>query len=76
MRCPGQDPSRWKPEDISEIACPSCKTINEFWKDEPRRNCRECGQEIRNPKIDLGCAKWCKAAAQCLGVEVKQDKKS
>ncbi len=39
----------------------------EFFKDEPTRICRSCRKKVRNPKLDLGCAKWCKFAAQCLG---------
>jgi predicted amidophosphoribosyltransferase len=66
-RCPGQDMRSWKPEDIFEVACPSCGDEIEFWKDEPVRVCAKCGREIRNPRMDLGCAKWCKSAEQCLG---------
>jgi len=66
-RCPGQDPTRWKPKDILELKCPTCGSPVEFWKDEPVRNCRNCGKEVRNPKIDLGCAQWCPSAKQCLG---------
>lgn len=68
-RCPGQDMRNWKPEDIFDVACPSCGTEIEFWKDDPSRICSDCGREIRNPRIDLGCAKWCKSAAECLGAE-------
>ncbi len=66
-RCPGQNPSQWKPEDVSEVKCSSCGRMLEFWKDEPARKCSKCGQEVRNPTIDMGCAKWCKFADQCLG---------
>jgi hypothetical protein len=59
----------WKPEDIFDVACPSCGEEIEFWKDEPFRICSACTTEIRNPRIDLGCAKWCKSAAECLGAE-------
>jgi len=67
FRCPGQDMRFWKPKDIFESKCPHCGAAIEFWKDDPKRKCRQCGQMVRNPKIDLGCAKWCKYAAQCLG---------
>ena len=66
-RCPGQDMRYWKPEDIFEIKCYSCGTKIEFWKDEPMRICKSCQKENRNPRIDLGCAKWCKFANECLG---------
>jgi len=57
----------WQPEDIYTLPCPFCGEEIEFWKDEPFRPCRGCGKIIRNIRIDLGCAKWCKHAAECLG---------
>jgi hypothetical protein len=42
----------------------------EFFKDEPKLKCRNCGQMVVNPKIDLGCAEWCQYAEQCLGVSI------
>ena len=71
-RCPGQDMRYWKPTDIFEIECFNCGTKIEFWKDEPFRMCRGCGKENRNPRIDLGCAKWCKYADECLGKNAAQ----
>lgn len=66
-RCPGQDMRYWTPEDIFYMECPYCKNQIEFWKDEPFRICQRCGKEIENPRIDLGCAKWCKYGDECLG---------
>lgn len=66
-RCPGQDQRYWTPEDIFDVRCPHCGHAIEFWKDEPMRICSSCSKEVRNPRIDLGCAKWCKHAAECLG---------
>ena len=57
----------WKPEDIFDVQCPFCGLEIEFWKDEPVRLCRGCGNELRNPRINLGCAQWCKSAKECLG---------
>ncbi len=68
VRCPGQDQRFWKPEDIFDVRCPGCGGSVEFFKDEPKLKCRECGQLVANPKIDLGCAEWCQYAEQCLGV--------
>jgi len=65
-RCPGQDMRYWKPGDVFDVRCPRCKTGIEFFKDEPSLKCPSCGKEVRNPKIDLGCAKWCAFAEQCL----------
>lgn len=66
-RCPGQDQRFWKPDDIFEVACPSCGISVEFWKDEPQVKCPDCKHIIVNPKLDLGCAKWCQYAEECLG---------
>jgi hypothetical protein len=66
-KCPGQDQRYWKPEDIFDVGCPYCGREIEFWKDEPFRMCRECGREVRNPRLDLACAEWCASAEECLG---------
>ena len=66
VKCPGQDQRFWKPGDIFEIKCTNCGASMEFWKDEPRRKCPSCGTRVNNPKIDLGCAKWCQYAEHCL----------
>ena len=66
-RCPGQDMRYLKPEDVYNVRCPRCKAEVEFFKDEPVQRCPACRREVRNPKIDLGCAKWCAYAEQCLG---------
>lgn len=71
-RCPGQDMRYWKPQDIFDVACFNCGVTIEFWKDEPFRVCKACGKEVRNPRIDLGCAKWCKYADECLGKNAAQ----
>ena len=66
-RCPGQDMRYWTAKDIFEVMCFNCGSKIEFWKDEPTRICSGCGREVRNPRIDLGCAKWCKYAKECIG---------
>ena len=73
VRCPGQDQRFWKPEDIFEVKCPGCGAPIEFFKDEPKLKCRKCRRIVLNPKINLGCAKWCKYAEQCLGIVKKSD---
>ena len=67
MKCPGQDSRYWGPEAIFEASCPSCGGPIEFFKDEGSRRCRKCGLKVLNPKMDFGCAAYCKFAAQCLG---------
>jgi len=66
-KCPGQDQRFWKPEDIFEVTCPGCGAAVELWKDDPRRKCPQCGAEVKNPKLALGCAEWCPFAKECLG---------
>jgi len=66
--CPGQDQQMWKPEDIFTIACPSCGYEIEFWKDDPLRICNQCNKEVCNPRMNIGCAKWCKHGDECLDV--------
>ncbi len=67
MKCPGQDSRYWEPGAIFETACPRCGHSVEFFKDDPTRTCRKCGHKFVNPKMDFGCAAYCKYAEQCLG---------
>jgi HD superfamily phosphodiesterase len=67
MKCPGQDTRYWKPGAIFETGCPNCGHRVEFFKDESTRKCKKCGHRIVNPKMDFGCAAYCKFAEQCLG---------
>ncbi len=69
MQCPGQDTRFWQPEDIFDVACESCGTPVEFFKTDPSRLCPQCGARIQNPKVSLGCAKWCAYAKDCLGYD-------
>jgi len=67
MKCPGQDSRYWEAGAIFEVKCPQCGQDVEFFKDESMRKCRHCGHKFANPKMDFGCASYCKFAAQCLG---------
>ncbi len=67
MKCPGQDSRFWGPEAIFDARCPNCGGPVEFFKDESSRKCRKCGYRVLNPKMDFGCAAYCKFATQCLG---------
>ena len=67
MRCPGQDSRYWKPGAVYDVACPHCGSQVEFFKDESTRRCKKCGNKIINPKMDFGCASYCKYAEQCIG---------
>ncbi|MEZ0343607.1 MAG: hypothetical protein ABWJ99_02205 [Caldimicrobium sp.] len=67
MRCPGQDWRYWKEDAIFEISCPFCGEKVEFFKDDTTRKCPSCKKVIPNPKLDFGCAAYCKYAEVCLG---------
>lgn len=67
MKCPGQDSRFWEPGAIFESQCPNCGHSVEFFKDESSRRCKNCGHKFVNPKMDFGCASYCKFAEQCLG---------
>jgi len=67
MRCPGQDSRYWKPGAIFEAPCSKCGSPLEFFKDESTRRCKKCGHKMVNPKMDFGCAAYCKFAEQCVG---------
>ena len=67
MRCPGQDSRYWKPGAAYDVPCPHCGSQVEFFKDESTRRCKKCGNKIINPKMDFGCASYCKYAEQCIG---------
>jgi len=73
MKCPGQDSRTWGPEAIFESKCPECGGPVEFFKDESSRKCRKCGHKILNPKMDFGCAAYCRYAAQCLGEDMSSE---
>lgn len=73
QRCPGQNQQFWNHEDIYYIVCPNCNSEIEFWKDEPYHTCGECSKIVRNPKIDTGCAQWCKYADECLTGTIKSE---
>jgi len=66
-KCPGQDTRFWKPNDVYTVECPQCSKPVEFFKDDIRRRCKECGHMFINPKLNLGCARWCQYADQCAG---------
>lgn len=67
MKCPGQDTQYWSEDAIFETECPECGHAMEFFKDDATRRCGGCGKKQVNPKMDFGCAAYCKFAEACLG---------
>ncbi len=67
MQCPGQDSRFWDGNAVFETPCEQCGQVVEFFKDDSRRVCKNCGHRMLNPKIDFGCATYCPYAEQCLG---------
>ncbi|MCP3944240.1 MAG: HD domain-containing protein [Desulfobacteraceae bacterium] len=67
MKCPGQDTQYWNQHSIFDTECPECGHPMEFFKDDATRRCGHCKKKIVNPKMDFGCASYCKFAEQCLG---------
>jgi hypothetical protein len=67
MKCPGQDTQYWNADAIFETQCPACGHPMEFFKDDATRRCSGCGKKQVNPKMDFGCAAYCKFAEACLG---------
>ncbi len=67
MKCPGQDMQYWKDDAIFEVNCPECDAVIEFYKDDTSRKCHKCEHRFVNPKLDFGCASYCKFAEQSLG---------
>ncbi len=68
MKCPGQDLSRKKIEEIvCNLPCPFCGAEVEFFFDDKSRECTSCGTKVTKSDIqilkDFGCADWCKIAA-------------
>jgi ribosomal protein S27E len=49
-KCPRQEKRAWTPDDELEVECPGCDQSLEFFQDEQKRKCRNCGQMVINPK--------------------------
>ncbi|MCX5712562.1 MAG: phosphohydrolase [Candidatus Omnitrophica bacterium] len=62
-KCPGQDSRKIK---VESITCNYCGYAAEIFSDEPGVRCPKCGKRICR-EMSQTCAKWCKAAKDCLG---------
>lgn len=73
-KCPGQDLSRKKIEEVvCNFPCPGCGAEVEFFFDDKVRKCPACGTRVEKSKArflkDFGCAEWCGKAEECIGPE-------
>jgi len=69
-KCPGQDTAKWGPDSIYDVACKKCGNSLEFFKDELKRRCRNCGGTVFNERMDIGCLAWCPSAEACAGPDM------
>lgn len=71
MKCPGQDRRYWIDGAVVEVPCPECGYSVEIFRDESLGKCSKCGHKFENPGKEIGCAKWCGMANECLGIITK-----
>jgi DNA-directed RNA polymerase subunit RPC12/RpoP len=64
-KCPGQDARN---VTATTYPCPKCGASVEIFSDEQRRRCPKCKTMVFTQEAPT-CAKWCKAAQECLGQE-------
>jgi hypothetical protein len=76
IKCPGQDARSFDPEGVRDHPCPQCGAQVEFFPNDRSRKCDACGARFRNPSLDLGCAKWCRYAKECLDFAPQEANKS
>ena len=63
LRCPGLSGQRLT---SILIRCPNCGHEVEMFSDESVVWCSACRMPVRKAAVPT-CAKWCKAAAECIG---------
>jgi len=57
--CGTSNTQKWGPDSIYNIACKKCGTEVEFFKDEKKHKCPECGEIIFNEQIEQDSGKCC-----------------
>lgn len=53
--CGVGDTRKWGANSIYDVPCPKCKAPVEFFKDDKKRTCRECGKQVLNPIYGEDC---------------------
>ena len=58
-KCSGNNTQEWGFDAIFQIQCAHCGYPVEFFKDEIKRTCRQCKEEVVNDRKDFGCEREC-----------------
>jgi DNA-directed RNA polymerase subunit RPC12/RpoP len=53
--CGISNTQKWGPNSIYEIECKKCGTKVEFFKDEKKRTCPNCGEKVFNETVGEDC---------------------
>jgi len=53
--CGTGNTQKWGPNSIYNIECKKCGTAVEFFKDEKKHRCPECGETIFNELVGQDC---------------------
>ncbi len=53
--CGVGDTRKWNPNSIYDIKCDKCGAMVEFFKDDKKRSCGECGNKMTNPHAGTDC---------------------
>lgn len=64
LRCPGVSGQRLT---SSLVPCSNCGSEVEIFSDESKARCPKCKTPVHKEAVRT-CAKWCKAAAECMGL--------
>lgn len=62
-KCTGNNTNEWGFDAIFDVECGGCGNMVEFFKDEIRRTCPECGEPVFNGRKDYGCGQWCSSSS-------------
>jgi ribosomal protein S27E len=50
-KCPREEHRDWSPDEEFEVKCPGCGRNIDFFKDEEKRKCHNCGRMVTNPRL-------------------------
>ena len=53
--CGSGDTSKWSANSIYDVECGGCHTMIEFFKDEKKHACPNCGDMVLNPTTGQDC---------------------